>query len=446
MDPTGDVRRQLERVVQSGAFRTAESLRTLLAFVVDETLAGRADNLKESLLGAIALRKGPSFDPKVDPIVRVQMGRLRQRLRQYYATEGRRDTIVIGLSKGTYTPAIRERAPLADDDHELVNPQRHEWSRFTADELHLKARYLLGQRNVTSVREAAILVEEVLQKSPCFAAAYVTLAECYRIFMVLEMMPPADVVPKIRTACEQALRLEATSAEAHAALAGVLAWSWNFAAAEREYELAIAYGPQNAFAYQRYAIHLAATGRFAGAIDCARHACELDPLSAAGEHIRGVVQYWTRDFAEALECAHRAVALAPRFALGHHLLGFVCLHTHDYGQAIDALARATSLSGASTFDLGYQAYGFGVVGEQAKAREILAQLTAAAQREYVAPLSIAHCFLGLGMFDEALTWIERAYVPARSQWPYYLAAPFYEPLFRDERFQAIVERIGLPRP
>ncbi len=50
------------------------------------------------------------------------------------------------------------------------------------------------------------------------------------------------------------------------------------------------------------------------------------------------------------------------------------------------------------------------------------------------------------MLDQALAWIERAYVPGRSQWPYYLSAPFYEPLFRSARFHAIVERIGLPRP
>jgi serine/threonine-protein kinase len=374
------------------------------------------------------------------------MRRLRQRLQHYYATEGRRDRILIGLSTGTYVPTIRQHEPPAGDDGEPVSLPRNDQARFTADELHLKARHLLGQRTVNSVREAAVLVEEVLQKTPSFAAAYVTLAECYRIFMVLEMMSPTDALPRMRMACEQALALDATSPDAHAAFAGLLAWTWDFEAAQREYELALRYGPQNAFAQLRYAFHLAATRRFDAAIDCARRACELDPLSAAAEHVRGVVHYWTRDFTRALECAYRAIALAPSFGLGHHLLGFVALHTHDYRQAIDSLTRATQLSGASTFDLGYQAYGLGVAGERAKAREILAQLTATAQREYVAPLSIAHCYLGLAMFDEALTWIDHAYVDGRGQWPYYLAAPFYQPLFRFERFNAVVERIGLPRP
>jgi tetratricopeptide (TPR) repeat protein len=409
-------------------------------------LAGRGENLKEYPLGAIVLGKGTSFDPKLDPIVRVQMRRLRQHLEQYYATEGRGDAIVIDLSRGTYIPAIHTHSPRAHHDHDRPSPQRDGWSGFAAYELHLRARYLLGEMSVAAVREAAALVEEILQKQPPLASAYATLAECYRMFLVLEMMPPAEVVPKMKAACREALRLDTDSAEAHAAFAGVLAWEWNFAGAEREYELAIRCGPLNAVAHRRYAIHLASIGRFAAALDCARRACELDPLSAACEHARGVVNYWARDFAQARDCAHRALAIAPQFGLGHHLLGFVCLHQHDYGQAVDALERATSLSGASTFDRGYQAFGLGCAGQPAKARQILEELVAAAQREYVAPLSIAHCYLGLGDVDEALTWIERAYMPGMAQWPYYLAAPFYEPLFRHNRFQSVLERIGLPRP
>jgi tetratricopeptide (TPR) repeat protein len=198
--------------------------------------------------------------------------------------------------------------------------------------------------------------------------------------------------------------------------------------------------------HRRYAVHLAATGRFPAAIDCVRRACKLDPLSAACEQTRGVVHYWARDFEGSLACAQRALAIAPNFGLAHHLVGGLLLHHHQYAGAIDALERATSLSGASTFDLGYQAWGLGYAGDRIKACRILENLVAAAQREYVAPLSIAHCHLGLGDVDEALTWVERAYVPGMSQWPYYLAAPLYEPLFRYKRFQSVLERIGLPRP
>jgi tetratricopeptide (TPR) repeat protein len=339
---------------------------------------------------------------------------------------------------------LRVRQP--DEGRGVSELGRDVWCRLSTYELDLRARYLVGQRNVTAVREAAAQVEDILQRHPSYAPAYVTLAECYRMLTALELLPPSEVVPKMRTACRHALQLDAHSPDAHAAFAGVLAWEWNFAAAEDEYKLAVQSGPRDAQTYQRYAVHLAAFGRFAEALDCADRACDLAPLAPACEHARGVVHYWMRDYGRALECANRVVAIAPHFGMGHHLLGFVCLHLHEYEKAVTALERATILSGASTFDRGYQAFGLGRAGEQAKARQILAGLVAAAQGEYVAPLSIAHCHLGLGELDAALTCIERAYAPGDCQWPYFLAAPVYEPLFRFERFQRVLERIGLPLP
>ena len=97
----------LDKVSSSGVFKNATNLRELLRFVVQETVAGRGRDLKEYVLGATVLGKGSSFDPKADPIVRVQMGRLREHLDRYYATEGRYDALLIDIPKGTYTPTFR---------------------------------------------------------------------------------------------------------------------------------------------------------------------------------------------------------------------------------------------------------------------------------------------------------------------------------------------------
>src|SRR5438045_8653927 len=170
----------MDRILESGAFRAVEALRNLLVFVIDETLAGRGDNLKEYLLATMALGKGTSFDPKVDPIVRVQMRRLRQRLARYYATEGRRDPVVVELLRGTYVPTIATRAAVdADGDESAAPPDA--WSSMSAYELDLEARYILGRRSVAAVREAARQVERILLIHPAFAPAYVTLSECYRM-------------------------------------------------------------------------------------------------------------------------------------------------------------------------------------------------------------------------------------------------------------------------
>src|SRR5207245_9029243 len=114
-------------------------------------------------------------------IVRVRMETLRHHMHQYYATEVKHDPIVIALARGTYVPTFHDNAPPGD---EPTNGYRDGWSAFAAGELHLRARYLLAQMSVASVREAAALVEGVVQKQPSFAPAYANLADSYRDCLV----------------------------------------------------------------------------------------------------------------------------------------------------------------------------------------------------------------------------------------------------------------------
>src|SRR5260370_17367405 len=93
---------QLERVLASSLFQGAARSRALLKFVVEESLDGRTDRLKEYTIGAEALDRGDSFDPRTDPIVRAEASRLRGRLERYYAAEGQADPVVIVLPKGSY--------------------------------------------------------------------------------------------------------------------------------------------------------------------------------------------------------------------------------------------------------------------------------------------------------------------------------------------------------
>jgi hypothetical protein len=83
------VKQELDRVLQSKAFRNAEGLSRLLRFVVERSLEGDAESLKEYVLGSQALDRGSGFDPQADPVVRVQAGRLRSKLQDYYHTEGK---------------------------------------------------------------------------------------------------------------------------------------------------------------------------------------------------------------------------------------------------------------------------------------------------------------------------------------------------------------------
>lgn len=94
------VRLQLERILQSESFRGSESMRHLLTFLADKFLSGDADQLKEYSIGIDALGKPSSYDPRSDSTVRVQIGRLRHKLAEYYSVEGSADTFLLEIPKG----------------------------------------------------------------------------------------------------------------------------------------------------------------------------------------------------------------------------------------------------------------------------------------------------------------------------------------------------------
>src|SRR5215208_1540732 len=106
---------QLERVLSSSVFRRADRSSALLRFIVEQTLDGQGDRLKEYTLGAEALGRGESFDPRTDPVVRAEASRLRTRLEQYYETTGGGDPVLLTLPKGTYVPQFTMKpAPIEE--------------------------------------------------------------------------------------------------------------------------------------------------------------------------------------------------------------------------------------------------------------------------------------------------------------------------------------------
>jgi Tol biopolymer transport system component len=108
-DMAAAVRAQLDKILSSRSFSGADRATGFLRFVVDKTLAGEADQLKEYVLAVEALGRKPSFDPRIDPIVRVEAGRLRGRLEEYYQTEGSGDDLLITLPRGGYVPTFERR-------------------------------------------------------------------------------------------------------------------------------------------------------------------------------------------------------------------------------------------------------------------------------------------------------------------------------------------------
>ena len=145
MEPTEtpsqeNIQVELERVLASAPFTNSNRSQRFLRYVVESSLSNRDEFLKEFAIAVDVFERNDSYDPSIDATVRVEAGRLRSRLRDYYADEGRNDPVVIDVPKGGYRATFTERsvgavgavanqesAPGAEDAHEQV--ERLGWRR-----------------------------------------------------------------------------------------------------------------------------------------------------------------------------------------------------------------------------------------------------------------------------------------------------------------------------
>ena len=104
-----EVRLELQCVLASSVFHRSHNLRRLLQNIVERTLSGRSDEIKEYALGVEVFDRGASFDPRTDTIVRVEARRLRSKLDEYYSSEGAGERLQIAVPKGSYVPEFSVR-------------------------------------------------------------------------------------------------------------------------------------------------------------------------------------------------------------------------------------------------------------------------------------------------------------------------------------------------
>jgi hypothetical protein len=133
-----DVRAALERIAASEALCACPQLVAFLRYVVEATLRGGQDRIKGYTIAVEALGRRDDFDPRIDPIVRVEAMRLRRALQRYYANGGRDDAVQIVLPLGSYVPVFRRALPVeparpggaGDGDAPIAHAAWHEFLIF----------------------------------------------------------------------------------------------------------------------------------------------------------------------------------------------------------------------------------------------------------------------------------------------------------------------------
>lgn len=454
--PLEAVRAQLRKMLTSGTFARSERMKRFLDVVVTQTLGGLANTLKEYSIALAVFDKPEGFEPHLDPIVRVEAGRLRSKLREYYEGEGRQDAVLIRFRKRSYVPVFEWRdtrqtstalamTPSAARTLPIVSAQSAGAPPPYADRLarFLKARHFWNKRSPDALRNAVRHFEQTIAMDPRYGPAYAGLADSYSMLIWLDALDPSSGWKKVEEMARRALELDGTSGHPHATLGCLHAlYQWDWAAAEAAFQRAIELNPSDANARHWYAVFcLVPQQRLEEALMEMSRAQELDPLSAPISSHLGWVLHCRRQYDAAREQFRRSLTLDPCYYLSHRFMGEALEQQHQWEDARAAYTRAYELSGGEPSPLAGLARCHARMGRLDDARRFLAELGTAAER----PLDVALVYAGLGDLDAAFRHLRAAWDARCARLVHLKVDPAFDPLKSNPRFLTLLRAVSLDR-
>ena len=310
-------------------------------------------------------------------------------------------------------------------------------------ENYLRGQFALDKSNSRSeIDESIRYFEGAVNADATFAPAYVGLARAYdRLATVFIGVPPWKMRPKVMQAAQKALALDPTIAEAHVLMADVQQQQWHWADAEAGYRRALELNPNDAAAHRGLARWLMFQGRLDEALAWSRRARELDPL--ANSATMGWILMCARRYQEARRELQSELAVRPDDAVTLWVLGFVLIEDGQPEEAIPVLERAVSVSHESAGIVGTLVAAYAHAGRRTDALRSLASLQARHQEGYVPAAAFITAYLGLGDYDQAFVWFERAYQEQSNILQFLKVHPFFDPVRADPRFRDLLQRVGL---
>ncbi|MEZ5403875.1 MAG: hypothetical protein R2729_29615 [Bryobacteraceae bacterium] len=404
----------------------------LLTYLVEETTAGRGDELSQKTIAAdVFSRDLAAFDPKADSIVRTTAANLRERLIEYYSAAGRTDPVVIEVPRGSYQPRFSRRQQLSAGGSSRL------WS----------ARLAMEGRTPALYKTAIKHLDAVLAESPSLALGLALKAEALASWAI-HGAEPKPALEQARTLADRALASDAAvwqASLARGAVASALEWDWP--AAGRHFARALELSGGDADTHPWYTAHLVTQGRPREAIANLQRSVDHhgfgNPACLAD---LAMMQILARDFAAATETARAALEAAPA-NYQHYMTHSVLL------EAQDDPAGALRMLDASPIRLqdrpvtwGFRAFLAGRTGRVAVARRRLSWFRATRRTGIWIPnTQLALCWMGIGDANEALGHLELAAGDREPLVIWYHAYPFFRHLHGHPRFEALVDRAGVTR-
>jgi serine/threonine-protein kinase len=323
----------------------------------------------------------------------------------------------------------------------LVKPPTDDLEAYT---LYLKGRHFWNRRTDQDLHRGLEYFELALARDPNYAVAHAGVADSYAILGFYSALPPTEAFPKAKAAALRALALDPNLAEAHPALAYVAMYhDWDWAVAEREFQLAIQLNPGYATAHQWYGNFLVLLGRYQDSLDEFSEAVALDPLSPLKLGALGWSYYFARRYQEAAVECRRALELDPNYVVAHLWLGLASEQLGRFAQAVEEFEEAARIAGRSVSSLAFLGHAYAIAGRADDARSLLDELMRLRASRYVSAYDLAAIHLGLGDNHSGSQWLERAFEERAHQMAWLKVDPRLDPIRGTASFDRLLERMNL---
>jgi eukaryotic-like serine/threonine-protein kinase len=311
--------------------------------------------------------------------------------------------------------------------------------------LYLRGRYDFDQRTADGIRRSIESFQEAIKRDPNYALAYAGLANAY--VPSDTVLPPPDNVALAKSAAVKALASDDSLAEVHTAVGRVLQHcDWDWPGAERAFKRAIDLNPRYAEAHHMYSHYLTPMGRFDESVAQAQLALELDPLDVLLNVHLGWAYLHARRYDESIAQSLKAIAMDPNLEVAHTGLGRAYLGKKMYKEALAEFQKTVTLAGGvATGPDTYLGYTYAVMGMKADAIRKLEIVRERYRQGRASAYDLAVLYTGLNDKDQALQWLEKAYMERSGGLLQLNADLIFDPIRSDPRFTDLVGRLGLPR-
>ena len=312
----------------------------------------------------------------------------------------------------------------------------------SAYEAYLKGRHLFNKRTEAGMRESIAHFERALLHAPGYAPAYAGIADAQVMLACRGMVPAKETFRRARAAARKALELDGELGDAHGSLAHVRLHDWDWEGLEQDFRRATELNPSLAIVYYWFAEYLMSQGRRDEAVDSAKTAYRMDPLSPVIRSSLAMILYLAHRFEEAAAVLVQACAADPGHFLPHMRLGLVRIQQRRYDEAIAELRAASRLADGSTETLAALGVAYAAKGGARAARQVLNRFDRLRGRRYVLPYNVAKIHAAARDRRKTFEWLETAYEGGNPDLIELNSEPVFDSIRSDTRFRDLMRRIG----